>query len=242
MPTLLLTRPEAQSRRLAQALATKLETRPEIVISPMISIALRPEAADLSDVRGVIFTSENGLKAYMSAAPAQSRLPAFCVGHRTARAAAEAGLIAHSAGGTVENLIALILQWQPQPPLAHFHGAHHRGDLAPRLTAEGIETRGQTVYEQRGLPLTPEAKTLLVQGARIVAPLFSPRTATLFRQAAEPLWPGNAAGQLDLVAMSPAVADVVQDWAGIPLSVAVRPDADAMLSQITELMRTVPSA
>ncbi|TMV67703.1 uroporphyrinogen-III synthase, partial [Thioclava sp. BHET1] len=55
MPTLLLTRPEAQSRRLVQALATKLTSCPDIVISPMISIALRPEAADLSGVRGVIF-------------------------------------------------------------------------------------------------------------------------------------------------------------------------------------------
>ena len=60
--------------------------------------------------------------------------------------AREAGFDAVSAQGTVEDLLALILAEGPKAALAHIRGKEARGDLGPRLRANGINCVDVVAY------------------------------------------------------------------------------------------------
>lgn len=223
--TVLLTRPEAASRAFAAALRGAGVTVP-ILIAPLL--AIRPRAAGpgpLDGLEGVIFTSANAVGAFSVATKA--RPPAWCVGTATTRAARAAGFSAHDAGGDAEALLRTIRDHGACGPFLHARGAHARGDIARRLTALGRETREAVLYDQVALSPGPEAQALLSGEEPVVVPLFSPRTAVLFADAA-----AVARAPLHLAAMSEAVARALQD-APAPRSVrsttvADAPDASAM--------------
>ena len=83
---LLVTRPVAD----AQALAAELEARGHSVIcAPVIEIVTKPDAApELTNVKGLAFTSANGVRAFGPFAPVARHLPAYAVGPQTAAALA----------------------------------------------------------------------------------------------------------------------------------------------------------
>ena len=82
-PTLLLTRPEAQSRRFAAEVA-RLWPDLAVILSPAQEIRPLPIAVP-QGTKGIVLTSENAVPAL----PFGLGLPAYCVGERTAAAAAE---------------------------------------------------------------------------------------------------------------------------------------------------------
>ncbi|MFC2970020.1 uroporphyrinogen-III synthase [Acidimangrovimonas pyrenivorans] len=221
-PVLLLTRPQAQSERFARAVTERLGDGVEIVISPLLEI--RDRDADLPQApRGLIFTSENGVRAYARRVSRRD-LPVWCVGDRTAAAARAAGFAAGSAGGDAEALLALLSAEKPAGPLLHLRGAHARGEIAQRLSAAGIETVEAIVYDQVPRLLSPQARAALAGTAPVYAPLFSPRTARLLVDAA-----AEARAPLHVIAMSAAVAAAAQALGKASISTAERPDAGAML-------------
>ncbi|MCR8724508.1 uroporphyrinogen-III synthase [Frigidibacter sp. ROC022] len=143
---------------------------------------------------------------------------AYCVGDRTAALAAEAGARTLSARGTVEDLLALLLRDRPGR-LVHLRAQHGRGDLIPRLRAEGIEGEEREVYRMQDCPPTPEALRLLQGDRPVVAPVFSPRSARNLAQL-------PISAPVHIVAISPAAA---QHFEGrFPTETAARPDAAAM--------------
>jgi len=134
-PFLLLTRPERESRRFLAELAAE---RAEPLVSPLLDIVTTGPLPDLAGVRGLIFTSANGVRAYAAlAGPPLS--PCFVVGEATARAARDVGLVPVVAQGDAESLLALILDHAPEGPLLHLRGTFARGALAERLTAAGYD-------------------------------------------------------------------------------------------------------
>ena len=82
------------------------------------------------------------------------------------------------AAGSAAALIEAIAQAAPLGPLLHLHGRHTRGAVAARLSERGIETRAAELYDQRAIPPT-EPLAPLAAGRRVIAPLFSPRSAEL---------------------------------------------------------------
>jgi uroporphyrinogen-III synthase len=223
--TLLLTRPRAQSDRFAAMCRPRLP-QVGIVISPILEIEPIGTPPDLRGYRGLILTSENALTALSQPVPAD--LVAYCVGDRTAEAARQAGLTAHSVGGSAEDLYAALAG--AEGPLLHLHGVHARGELASRLTEAGTPTEEAVVYDQLPRPLSGPAKALLSGTSPVLLPLFSPRSARLLSDAAK-----NAVAPLFLAAMSEAVAAA---WAGpAPALVrsAERPAAPAMLDLLSDL-------
>lgn len=221
-PTLLLTRPAPQSRAFAQDLAERLGRMPPVVISPVFGIVYRQDVPDPSGYAGVVLTSAHGAQA-LAGARNVGGLWAHCVGDRTAEVARGLGMNATSAGGNADDLVA---QLAGRPgPLLHLRGAESRGDVAARLTAGGTPTDEAVVYDQAPCPPTPEALALLQGAGPVVAPLFSPRSALLLARIAE-----GARAPLRLVAISSAAA---RSWGTAPserLTVAERPDAEAMLA------------
>jgi uroporphyrinogen-III synthase len=222
----LLTRPAAQGDRFAAGLADRFGGALRLVQAPLLApVFLAPAIPD--PLAGVIFTSETGVAALARLIPAPRGLPAWCVGGRTAEAARRAGFAPRSAEGDAEDLLRLLLA-DPKAaalnaPLLHARGQEARGELSRRLADRGIAATEAVVYAQQPQPLTAEAQALLARPGPVLLPLFSPRTAALFRAAA----PAPLAA-LHAIAMSPAVARALD---GVPLAgltLAGRPDADAM--------------
>ena len=231
-PTVLITRPAAQSASFAQSLRAQVpEVR--VVVSPLMATVFHAVTLPEGPLQGVILTSQTGAAA---AGRLRAQLPdlAYCVGDRTAQVARQAGFRVQSAQGDAEALLALILREKPQN-LIHLRGREARGDLAQRLSAAGVSTQERVVYAQEVQPLTDEAVAVLSGHAPVIIPLFSPRSAEILGAAWLRL-PAHA--PLTVVAISEAVAQAAAFSPTKP-AVAARPDApsmlDAVLAQVARL-------
>lgn len=227
LPVLLLTRPQRASEAFARDLAAEgLRFRP--VISPLISIEITGPLPDTDAANGLIFTSANGVSAWMQLG-GRADLPVFAVGPATARAAQTAGLKTQSADGSVEDLYAALLAQRPEGPLLHLHGAHVRGNLAARLTDAGLTCRSAVVYDQPAQHLTAEARAALGGNVPVVAPVFSPRTGKLLAREC-------ANAPLLVAAMSEAVSNALAPLHKQELIVAQKPESEEMKKAVSRLL------
>jgi uroporphyrinogen-III synthase len=229
--TLLITRPQHQAQAFAAALEVLLPGRFRPVIAPVLTITPQPGPIDVDGIAALVFTSANGVEQF-AARVADRHLPAFCVGAMTAEAAQRAGFSAHSAGGDVGALAALVAaHLRPEDgPLLHVRGRHAAGDLAGRLAAAGFETRAAEVYLQSPAAIAGEAQALLAAGVVDAVAVFSPRSAQHFgRQAAAEGWPlGHAAA----VALSLAAAAPLDALGFGRRIVAEAPTRDGMIAAL----------
>lgn len=209
----LLTRPKAQSR----AFAATLPDHICFVISPLLRIETAQSVPALGDGATALFTSVNGVRAYLAYQGARGA-PAICVGDRTTAEAEAAGFDARSAGGTAEDVVALALT--KPGPFTHYRGAHARGDIVPRLRAAGRNAIDVVAYDQLPCPLSQTAAQLL-HGPCIV-PLFSPRTAALFAESCP------TAPKAQILCMSASVAKMLPQHAYGGIEVVPKPTAAAM--------------
>ena len=224
-PTVLITRPAAQSASFAQSLRAQVpEVR--VVVSPLMATVFHAVTLPEGPLQGVILTSQTGAEA---AGRLRTQLPdlAYCVGDRTAQVAREAGFRVQSAQGDAEALLALILREKPQA-LIHLRGREARGDLAQRLSAAGVFTQERVVYAQDAQPLSDEAVAVLSGKAPVLVPLFSPRSAEILGAA----WQGLAThAPLVVVAISQAVAEAAAFCPTKPV-LSAHPDAPSMLDAV----------
>lgn len=216
LPTLVLTRPEVASRRVAEQYAGP------VVISPVLRIESAGAMVDPRDYAGVILTSANAV----AALPDLAGLPAYVVGARTAAVCgAKVQLVARDA----EDLIKRI---RAQGPLLHAHGRETRGDIADRLTSAGIETHSVVVYDQIALPLNREARDVLSLGDPAILPLWSPRSATLVGEQT-----GGVPASVRVIALSEAVAEAWREATGAQAHICPAPSGEAMMLQIDAAAR-----
>lgn len=217
-PTVLLTRPEAQSRAVAERLRARIPDVTPIVVSPILDIV--PVPFDLPvQPAFVILTSVHGAEAAGGVA-ALSGLSAWCVGDRTAEAARAAGLSAVSAGGSANDLLARLARDRPRGPGLHLRGRHAAVDVADALTSAGTDTHSVVAYDQVARPLSPEALACLDRPGHVVLPVYSPRSARLLAAATD-----GASAARDVVAISRQAAAA---WPGPTAAIAAAPEASAM--------------
>lgn len=198
----------------------------QIILSPLIEIEMLPMQGPLAQYHGLIFTSENGVRAFAQAY-GQHDMPAYCVGERTAKAARAAGLRASSANGTADDLVAMVKRAGVEGELLHVRGEHSRGDIAGRLDQQVDEV---VAYRQVPVPLNEKAREILAGKHEVILPLFSPRTAQLFFKHDLQI---NAPVQV--VAISNAVNEVIlgtNPAKKIDILIAEKPNAAAMLQAI----------
>ena len=224
-PTVLLTRPAAQSDSFAQSLQARVVGL-RVVVSPLMATVFHAVTLPKEPLQGVILTSQTGAEV---AGRLRTQLPdlAYCVGDRTAQVAREAGFRVQSAQGDAEALLALILREKPQA-LIHLRGREARGDLAQRLSAAGVFTQERVVYAQDAQPLSDDAVAVLSGKAPVLVPLFSPRSAEILGAA----WQGLAThAPLVVVAISQAVAEAAAFCPTKPV-LSAHPDAPSMLDAV----------
>lgn len=226
--TVLITRPEPQAQRFAEAVRGRLGKAVPLVLSPLMRIDPEGTAPDLSGIATLIFTSRHGVEAFARLSLRRD-LPCYAVGDATARAARGAGLRAVSCRGDAAALVARMRTDAVPGPCLHLHGAHVAADLAAQLSAAGIATRAQVLYRQQAQGANAAARRLLSGTGPVLVPLFSPRSAKILAE--------NAAGPAPLfvAALSANVADALPGGVAHRVAVAAQPDAATLLDLLPGL-------
>ena len=231
----LLTRPRAQGEGFARQLTARFGARVRPVIAPLMAPEYLSPPVPPGPFAAVVFTSAHGVEGAMRLGLPLPRL-AYCVGRTTAAAASAAGLQARSADGNAEDLVAAIERDAPNGRLLYIRGVDTSGDIGNTLNLKSIPTVSLQVYLQKSIPFEGESLHLLCQSAPLIVPLFSPRSAILFRQAL----PTDARADLRIVAMSDAVATAAADIPHSGLVIARNPDAPGMLDGVESLLAAPP--
>ena len=220
-----MTRPRRASEAFLAGLPDPVLHRFQPLFSPLIEIVDLKAQVTLTERDAAIFTSANGVHA----APLGEGRTAYCVGAATTAAAQSRGWNATQSGTDANSLVAALTSLKPRQTLFHLSGLHTRGDIAARLGATGLKVQNIALYDQQLCDLTNEATQILLREKRVVVPLFSPRTAAQFVQVAPRTTSVHA------IALSPAVSDALGPGEFAAVTIAARPDAQAMGNALAEV-------
>ena len=233
---LLITRPAEDAEPLAGRLRALGHSA---AVEPMLDMVwLDGPAPDLDDVQALLFTSANGVRAFVRRTPRRDR-PAYAVGDATARAARAAGFPSvESAQGDVYALAALVGE-RCRPGggvLLHVAGTIVAGDLSGLLGAKGFGVRREAMYE--AVPSTRLGGATaagLAEGGIDAVLIFSPRTARSFVRLVQEAGLLDRCRTVDVLCLSPAVAEAARTcgaeqvpWRSV--QVAERPEQDSLLA------------
>lgn len=233
-PSLLLTRPAAQSARFASRLEDRLGPGWRIVTSPLLDIRFLSPVLPSGRFPVVVFTSEAGVAGYARLSIERASR-AWCVGPRTAQVAQAEGFETLDGGGDAPTLLQRILGSKQAGPILVVRGDIQATDVAGQLRLAGKDAQDVTVYAQVPAPLNAEGTALMQDTRAVIAPLFSPRTASLL--AAEPAVKGRKV-PLWVIALSGNVAEAARAMRPDGCLTAARPDAEAMIDAIAECIGT----
>jgi uroporphyrinogen-III synthase len=231
---LLLTRPEPDAQRTAEALRAQGH---DVIVAPLLHIE---PAADAKIGKGpwaaILITSANAARAiaaHASVTPLRA-LPVFAVGRRSAEAMAAAGFAdVTSADGNVGDMARLVgARMQPAAPLLYLAGEDRAGDLAGDLRARGFAVEIAIIYRAiaaTGLP--PAAMEALASGIDGVLH-FSRRSAEAYVDAARAA--GRLANALEPVhfCLSAQVAEPLARAGAAAIRVAERPNEAVLIALI----------
>ncbi|MDY0241117.1 MAG: uroporphyrinogen-III synthase [Rhodospirillaceae bacterium] len=229
----LLTRPEAESARIAPQLKALGFS---VLIEPMLDIHFHAGTVlPLEDVQACLVTSANGARA-LAASTAPRTLPIWAVGPRTAAVAHDLGFVTvqYADGDAVSLARRVAGALDPADgPLLHASGRDVAGDLAGDLARHGFTIRRAVLYEARAARSFSPALIQALTSGRIEAALFfSPRSGRSFVTLARNAGLAETCRNVDAFAFSPAVAEALNglDWKS--LRHTARPAWDAMLALV----------
>ena len=229
---LLITRPQGD----ADALATLLRERGyNVLLAPLLKVEfLNAQAIPLDGAAALIFTSANGVRAFIAATERRD-LPCYAVGDRTATALSEAGFQnVVSAAGDVDSLAKLILaQRKPEMGrLLHIAGSDVAGDLAGVLSEAGFQIERVVLYKTAAQELDMASRNALRARALDGVLLFSPRTAHAFADQIEAASLQATLTGVTAWCLSAAVAHALGNLPFKRIAVAEVPTQDALLRLI----------
>lgn len=230
---ILITRPQEDAARFAELLRARGH---EAVCSSLLTVRFfdGPEL-DFENVSAILATSANGVRAF--AARTQRRdLKILAVGPQTADAARKAGFEnVECADGDASTLAEAVLGWvKPEDGvLLHAASADNEGQLKTLLVEEGYTVDIMALYEVIVVHKLPTlAREALAQGTLDVAVVFSPRSAMALRDCIERAHLEEACKTVAAVCISKAAAEALRPLVFRTVSVAARPNQDAMLAAI----------
>lgn len=228
---MLVTRPEPDAQStLARLAALDIEAvaAPMMVRQPL-SVSL-PAAEGF---RAMVLTSANAVRTLVERGVAEHYhgLPVFAVGDRTAREAVQAGFIrVSSAAGTIHDLVNAMTLSELTGPLFYPTGKHQSADLAKALAPLGIMVVTAKIYEMVAVDaLQPDVLAMLSSGEIAAILAYSRRTASLFSERAQAIEPARRRA-IGMLCMSEAVAEPLLAARFTRISLADRPDDDAMMA------------
>ena len=230
MTRMLVTRPEPDCRATVDRLAA-LDI--EAVAAPLMVRQTLP--ASLPPPEGftaMVLTSANAVRSLVERGVVEryAHLPVFAVGDHTAREASEAGFgRVSSAAGAFGDLVNAMTIARLPGPIFYPAGKHQSADLAKAVAPLGIMVVTAKVYEMVAVEALPEP-ILTALGGEIGAVLaYSRRSAEIFARLAASI-SREQRRSLAVLCMSEAVAAPLLEARFSRISLADRPDEDAMLA------------
>jgi uroporphyrinogen-III synthase len=230
----LITRPRPDADELAARLHARGHTT---FIEPLIDIVMRDgPPLDLSGVQALLFTSANGARA-AAMRTTERALPVFAVGPATAATARALDFVdvTESPGEGVEGLAQQVRAGltPAKGTLLHPTGTVTAGDLQASLEPHGFIVCRQVIYEARAADALSGALVAeLGAGSIAAAMFFSPRTAVLFATLTAAAGLAPACRGVVAMALSQAVANALAPLTFRHLSVAAKPQTNAILDLV----------
>ncbi|MBI5322623.1 uroporphyrinogen-III synthase [Bradyrhizobium sp.] len=221
----------------------------EVVAAPMLRFEpFGFSEGDQVPYGGIIVTSANAVRA-VEPSLARSpllKLPLFSVGERTAAAARAAGFAkVLSADGDAAALRDLVVEsakakkLKKKSPLLYLAGEELARDLAGDLREMGFEVITHIAYRMVPAKSLPDEVIDGFAAGRIEAVLhYSRRSARAFVEAARTGGVEISALALPQCCISPAVAEIVREAGATQVTVAARPDENALFEA---LKRALPA-
>ena len=226
MKRVLITRPEPGATQTANRLTT-LGFFP--IIAPILSIVPR-EVRVPNRVAATLLTSRNALAA---CSPSLHDRPIFAVGTATARLAANSGFrCVFDADGNAETLAGLVANTLSPTNGSLFlpTGQGQGTDLAASLRQRGFRVIRRVAYQALGVPVLPEAAATLLRQRQLAAILFfSGETARHFVHLLQAATLSDTVRDVEAVSISERAAMALRPLPWRRISVAAKPNQDAML-------------
>jgi uroporphyrinogen-III synthase len=221
----------------------------EVITAPMLRFEpFGFDAQAESPYGGIIATSANALRAVEAklADTPLLKLPVFTVGERTAAAARSAGFAkVISAAGDAAALRDLIVETakakklKKKSPLLYLAGEELARDLPGELRDQGFEVVTHVAYRMVPARDLPREVVDGFAAGRIEAVLhYSRRSARAFVEAARAGGVEISALGLPQCCISAAVAEIVREAGATQVSVAAKPDENALFEA---LKRALPA-
>ena len=220
--TLLLTRPEAQSKAFLKDCEIVLGRNVPCVISPIFDIVPVGSVPDLSNSGTIIVTSGHAVRRLSNSIQGRS---VVTVGAATADLARSFGAEAVAFGETAQDI--LDRGRELVPPVLVCRGVHARLELADELSGRGVDANEAVIYDQFAKPMTKRAVDLLAGVDPVIVPVFSPRSAALLAEY-------ETRAPITVVAISDAAKSA---WIGRgKVQVANHPTAQSMCDAVTAIL------
>ncbi|KQX38872.1 hypothetical protein ASD04_09510 [Devosia sp. Root436] len=227
---MLVTRPEPD----AQATLARLGALGiEAIAAPlMVRQTLEGSLPPPDGFTAMVLTSANAIRALAdrNMLDRYRHLPVFAVGDHTAREANEAGFVrVSSAAGAFQDLVNAMTIARMRGPIFYPAGKHQSADLAKALAPLGVMVATSKVYEMVAADALPD--TVLAElGGEIGAVLaYSRRSSEIFARLAGTLQ-RERRNRPAMLCMSEAVAEPLLEARFSRISLADRPDEDAMMA------------
>lgn len=230
--TILITRPEPEATRFADALRAEHGAGVAVLCAPLMRIRWTGALPRLGGDETLIFTSRHGVAGFCRLTDRRD-LPCYAVGAATAQEARAAGMAAIACDGDARALLQRIAHDGATGPFLHPRGAHVAADIAGTLRAAGHDARDTVVYDQQAHPLDDAARAALAGTDPVILPLMSPRSADLFFDRC-----GTTTAPLLIAAISPGTARSVPEGAARVLKVAASPDAEEIRKLLQDLVKS----
>jgi uroporphyrinogen-III synthase len=237
-PVVLIVRPKEQAEDFAVkvfALGAEPLVCPIQDVETLVpEILLLPEVLSPQGIHGIVVTSSNAFAAKSRGGD----VPIFAIGSATATAAREAGNTqVYEADGHFENLLRLIRAHTPAGGgLLYLRGENVRHDMVASLPEYRIVERA--VYRTQDAQKLPQPAVEAFQAGRISAiAVFSPHSAELLKKLLIREGYEGEVRRINLLSLSGAVLESIQDLPWSSVRVAKTPSASALLDQLCDLVQ-----
>ena len=178
---ILITRPLHQSRRFKKSLVEQFGENLEICISPILEIKSFRVKINLSFFDGIIFTSENGVKAFTNLNKKTDK-KIYCVGAYTSEIARKSGLIVAHTEKDVGDLKTWLIENDSERKLLYLCGQNISNNLEVAFEGSKTTVVSQIIYDQLSRKLSPSAIQFLSGVIPVLIPIFSERSYEILSQ------------------------------------------------------------
>lgn len=238
---ILVTRPQQNADEFTSRLSA---AGYEALLSPLLAYAeVDTDYTSLIGAQAVMLTSSFAAEIFSRHATDKS-ISVFAVGGATAQAAAKAGFTrVWSADGDVTDLVRLVLSRKQDfgiRKIVHICGDDTAQDIGGLFEGSGIDVIRSVVYKAHLVDnLSPDVMAAMARGEIAVVTFFSARAAARFVDILHAEKRDVELQRLHAVCLSPRIAERIQPFSWKSISIAGRPNIEAMIEAVAALPRHI---